>query len=152
MISTIRAFRMDRDTLVMIGAITIVLVAVIVGLAITAEPREAHPPPLAETSASLDLGITYLRITPQVAVHYDLGIENGALVTGVATNSPADLAGVSEGDVIISYNGVPLGAEVKFLGMMRECRPGSDVALEIWREDRSRVIQFVHAPRQAENQ
>ena len=146
-IPVIQALWINRHTLVLLGDIAIVLVAVIVGIVITAGPSADDPPPLAETSASQDLGITYLRITPQVTAHYELGIKNGALVTGVVSDSLADRAGLREGDVILSYNGVTLGEETPLLGMIRDCRPGSDVVFEIWREDRSRLIQTVHTPR-----
>lgn len=145
-IPVIHALRISRQSLLMLGASVIVIVALITGIYITAGHQEDDPSPAGETSASQDLGITYLRITPQVAAHYALGIANGALVTGVVVDSLADRAGVHEGDVILSYNGVQVGEEAPLLSLMRDCRPGSDVVFEVWREGSHRVIQTIHTP------
>jgi len=40
---------------------------------------------------------------------YNLPLESGVLVVSVANNSPAATAGLREGDVIVSFNGEPIG-------------------------------------------
>src|SRR5438105_167229 len=45
----------------------------------------------------------------RVVRFYNLPLESGVLVVSVEKNSPAETAGLREGDVIISFNGEPIG-------------------------------------------
>lgn len=57
------------------------------------------------------LGVRYTMLTAEIAKKYNLSVEKGALVKGdgdgfaVEPNSPAEKAGIKEGDVIISFDG-----------------------------------------------
>ena len=95
-------------------------------------------------STTLNLGITYLPVTPRLAVYYNLGVNSGALVTEVVPNGPADQAGVQVGDVILSFNGARLEEESPLLGMMMACPAGNRIALEVWRDQSPRTIEMVH--------
>ena len=90
---------------------------------------EGLPPsePAQETDTAMNLGITYLRVTPKLAAYYDLGVDSGVLVTEVASGSLMDQASVQVGDVISSCNGVKLGEGVSLLGMTRASRPGDAI-------------------------
>ncbi len=98
--------------------------------------------PARESSASIDLGVTYLPLTPGLSAYYDLGVDSGALVTEVAIDSPADRAGVRVGDVILSFNGASVEKETSLLGMMRACPTGSNVVLEVCRGKRNQIIEL----------
>ncbi len=129
----------------MIGVVAAILFVLILGFYFL--------PPLTETSlslepargsaASIDLGVTYLPLTPRLSAYYDLGVDSGALVTGVAPNSPADRAGGRGGDVIRSFNGASVEKERALLGMIRACPADSDVVLEVCRGKRSQIIELV---------
>jgi len=95
-------------------------------------------------SASLSLGITYLQINPALSAYYGLGVDSGALVTGVASGSLAERAGIRKGNVIISFNGTSLGEKTPFLGMMRQCNSGTRIEMEIWSENGIRTIELAH--------
>ncbi len=89
---------------------------------------------------SLDLGVTYLPVTPRS----DLGVGSGNLVTAVAPNSLADRAGIKAGDVLLKFNGVALGQNTSLLGVMRTCVPGHKIVLEVWTQRTIKTIEFMH--------
>jgi serine protease Do len=100
---------------------------------------------VSEHGASVDLGFTYLQVTPRLSAYYGIGVNSGALVTEVVPGSPADQAGIREGDVIIGFNGARLEMGSPLLGMMMACPAGNIVALEVWRENSVRVLELIHA-------
>lgn len=100
---------------------------------------------LTATSASnLDLGISYMTLTPGLASYYDLGTDGGALVTRVIEDGLADQLGIESGEVIVKFNNAPLGGNVPLLGMMRGCHAGHTVVLDIWSEEGYRSVEFKH--------
>jgi membrane-associated protease RseP (regulator of RpoE activity) len=105
-------------------------------------PDLSAPEPVVETDAVIDLGITYLRVTPMLSAYYDLGVDSGVLVTEVTPGSPMDLASVQAGDVILSYNGTEVGESVSLLGIMRTCRPDDSISLEVCRNKDCSIIEF----------
>ena len=51
------------------------------------------------------LGVTTETVTPALAEQESLGVAQGALVRSVEPGSPADDAGIEEGDVIVDIDG-----------------------------------------------
>jgi len=51
------------------------------------------------------LGVVIQRVTPEIAKGFGLKESEGALVSDVMEQSPAEKAGIKRGDVIISFNG-----------------------------------------------
>jgi S1-C subfamily serine protease len=51
------------------------------------------------------IGISYVKITRQLAQYYKLPTTNGALIEHVESNSPADDAGLRKGDIIEAVDG-----------------------------------------------
>lgn len=51
------------------------------------------------------LGVTVQTVTPELAKSFGLKEGKGALVADVTKGSPADVAGIEQGDVIIEFNG-----------------------------------------------
>ncbi len=51
------------------------------------------------------LGVNIQEVTPDIAKSFDLASAKGALVSDVAEDSPAERAGLTQGDVIVGYQG-----------------------------------------------
>jgi serine protease Do len=54
------------------------------------------------------LGVSLYTVDSFTATINDLSVEEGALVVTVKAGSPADLAGMKKGDVIVEFNGAPI--------------------------------------------
>ncbi len=52
------------------------------------------------------LGVIGLSITADIARYYGLPVDHGVLVTRVGEGSPADKAGMAEGDIILEIDNV----------------------------------------------
>ena len=50
------------------------------------------------------LGVALYTVDPYVAAEYDLAVDEGVYIGEVIANSPADIAGLEEGDVITSFD------------------------------------------------
>jgi len=130
-----------RVTVAIIG--TVIVISVLLGFFFLWTQTDVDRPAQID-EASPGLGITYLTITPAVSVYYRLGVQYGALVTEVIPGSPADLAGVAAGDVILSFNGTKLDEEVPLLGMMMSCPAGDMVRLEVYRVNDIVTVELFH--------
>lgn len=92
----------------------------------------------------MTLGFSYIMLTPQLAEYYRLGVISGALVTDIAPGGEAEKAGVRRGDVILAFNGDTVESARPLLGMIRACRAGSQVVMELWRDNVIEVKELVH--------
>ena len=122
---------------------TVIVISVLLGFFFFWTQADVDRPAQIDNS-SPGLGITYLTITPAVSAYYRLGVQYGALVTEVIPGSPADLAGVETGDVILSFNGTKLDEEVPLLGMMMSCPAGDMVRLEVYRVNDIVTVELLH--------
>ena len=66
-------------------------------------------------------------------------VGDGVRISGVASNSAADEAGLQAGDVLHTYNGQPLNDLQTYSNLLRQSSPGDAVQLEIER-DRERLV------------
>lgn len=94
-----------------------------------------------------DLGFTYLQISPRISDYYNLGVDSGALITGVIPDSPADRAGLLIGDVILSFGGTVLEDTTPLLGMMMTCQVGHVIDIDVSRDKIVNTITLDHTLR-----
>lgn len=66
--------------------------------------------------------------------------EGGARVYDVIPDSPAEEAGIEEGDVIVRFRGEPVGGPIALTRKIRAARPGETVELEIVRDGERKKI------------
>lgn len=100
-----------------------------------------------ETAAAVNLGFSYLTVTPRLAAYYNLGVDYGTLVTEVVIGSQADRAGIKVGDVIVSFNGTRIKEGVPLLGAIRDCPVGEKITIEVWRGKDVLIEELVHTER-----
>ncbi len=140
---------MSKRRVAIMGVIAVVLLVIVsVFFLLPRQPEESPAPePAQGISTGINLGFTYLPVTPRMSVYYNLNVDSGALVTEVVPRSPADMAGVEVGDVILSYNGDRLEEEGPLLGMMMTCPDDHRIVMEVWRGDEVSIVELMHIER-----
>lgn len=80
------------------------------------------------------LGVQIQTVSPEIAESLGLKAPKGALVAGVLKNSPAEAAGVKQGDVIVGFDDREVPESRKLPRMVAETSVGKDVAVKVWRD------------------
>ncbi len=70
-----------------------------------------------------------------LAVAQEPGDREGARVAAVLESSPAHMAGIRPGDVILEVNGAPVDAPIGLAEMLAETGPAPDVSIKLLRGD-----------------
>ena len=86
------------------------------------------------------LGIGLQDLNQDLATSFSMKDSKGALVSDVKEDSPADLAGLKQGDVIIEYQGNPVEDGVALQRMVTRTTIGSKVPLKVIRDGREREL------------
>jgi serine protease Do/serine protease DegQ len=86
------------------------------------------------------LGVQILDVTPQIAEASGLDISEGALVSQVVPNSPAEHAGIVTGDVIVGVNGVPVKGASELRNKIGLLPLDEPVDIEIVREGQHKKV------------
>jgi serine protease Do len=81
------------------------------------------------------LGVGLSDVNALVAFFNNLAVEQGALVTRVAAGSPADEAGLEEGDVIVQMDGEAITNSGELLRAIHSHSIGETVEIVYWRGD-----------------
>ena len=79
------------------------------------------------------LGVALQNITPELAKSFGLSSNKGALVADVIKGSPADHAGMKQGDVVIAYQGNPVDDPSLLRNSVSLAPVGSEVKLTVVR-------------------
>jgi serine protease Do len=85
------------------------------------------------------LGVVIQNVTQGLADSFGLPKPEGALVSSVEKDGPAEHAGVKPGDVILKLNGQVLRDSTELPVQIASIAPGTDVELELWRDHASRT-------------
>ena len=97
---------------------------------------------VARLESTSSFGITYMPVKGKQAE--SLGVPSGALITEVLSGSPADRAGLKVNDVIVTFKGVALEDSNPLYGMITACPAGSEVSMEVWREQVTKSVTLVN--------
>ncbi|MFQ6613980.1 MAG: DegQ family serine endoprotease, partial [Fidelibacterota bacterium] len=87
------------------------------------------------------LGVYIQEVDEKVARALDLDSRNGALVGSVVENSPAEKAGLEEGDVIIEFNGVDINGPSHLKNVVSSTPPGEMAQVKILRNGHSESVK-----------
>lgn len=93
------------------------------------------------------LGIRYSTLTPSLAEEYGIPKVSGALVSSsdsapaVVAGSPADKAGIKDGDIISEVDGKPLSSAFGVKEALAEKFPGERVTFKLYRKSSSGTFE-----------
>ncbi|MHB8520020.1 MAG: DegQ family serine endoprotease [Limisphaerales bacterium] len=87
------------------------------------------------------LGVNIQDLTPRLAKEFRLDHDNGALVSEVTPQSPADKAGLKNGDVIVEFNGKPVTDSRHLKLQVGATLPGSSLPIKIIRDGDRKTLQ-----------
>jgi len=88
------------------------------------------------------IGVTIETVSSDLVQRRDLKVGAGVYVSGVADGSPAEKAGIEQGDVITSYNGAPVDDASEFIDLVRAGEPGKKVEALVNRGGESVAFSF----------
>jgi Do/DeqQ family serine protease len=86
------------------------------------------------------LGVTIQPISPDMAQAMNLSTTRGALVSTVDPGSPAEKAGLKQGDVITQYNGRDVADNNQLRNAVAGTLPGTRVPLTVVRDGRTQSL------------
>ncbi|MDR0997112.1 MAG: DegQ family serine endoprotease [Zoogloeaceae bacterium] len=89
------------------------------------------------------LGVVIQEVTKELADAFGLPEAKGALVSNVQPDSPAAKAGLKDGDVILAFNGKPIGGWSDLPRMVGMSRPGTPATLDVWRKGKRLNVAVV---------
>ena len=87
------------------------------------------------------IGIEAQDITPELAESFKLPQARGSLIAGVLRNSPADLAGIKAGDVLLAINDKEVADSSSMLNLIAVLKPNEKAVLKIARAEKQIVIK-----------
>jgi len=87
------------------------------------------------------IGVTIQEITRDLAESFGLTNTNGALISSVEKDGPADKAGIQASDIILKFDGKVVNSSVDLPRIVAATRPGSKVAVQVWRKGKLREVR-----------
>src|SRR5512143_2417886 len=91
------------------------------------------------------LGVSIQDVTSDLAEEFGVKDLKGALVSGVMKGSPAEKAGIKQGDVILEYNGKTVEDTGHLRNMVSQTPIGSKVKVSIMRQKKTVELEVVVA-------
>jgi len=82
-------------------------------------------------------GVSIQEMTPELAKSFGLKEKNGALVSEVVTGSPAEKAGIQQGDVIMEFDGKAVADSQELPRMVASTPVGKSVNVKLWRNGKA---------------
>jgi serine protease Do len=77
------------------------------------------------------IGVYLQKITPELAAGFGLDGTDGVLISQVSDDSAASEAGIVAGDIVLEFNGRPVGELARFRNRIAALPPGSEMTLTI---------------------
>jgi len=79
------------------------------------------------------LGVVFYTVDQYAVFRYGLAVDKGALITEMATGSPADEAGIEPGDVITKFAGEEITTADELIQAIHSSQIGQEVEIVFWR-------------------
>ncbi len=89
------------------------------------------------------IGMEVNNLTENFRVRFGVAVYTGAGVESVMSGSPAELAGIRAGDVILEIDGVPVGGAGDVSRWIQSTQPGQPAQMLIYRNGRRDYVRLV---------
>ena len=86
------------------------------------------------------LGITIQDLTPELAKSFGLKDTDGILIAQVMPDTPAEKAGLKQGDVIVEFNGEPVDNFAPFRNKIALTEPGTKIKITVLRDGKKKTF------------
>jgi Do/DeqQ family serine protease len=92
------------------------------------------------------LGIDMVDLTPEIAAKIGVAPQEGVVIAGVHSDSPAEKAGLREKDAVVALNGRPVRAAAELRARLGLTPVGEEIELRVLRGKETRNIRARIAP------
>jgi len=103
------------------------------------------------TASRAYLGISMLELTPGLRRHFGTDDDSGVMISEIEADSPAALAGLEAGDILLSVEGDRVAHGHEVAAAIRPRSDGDTVALEVLRDGQSLSFSAILAERERPN-
>ena len=86
------------------------------------------------------LGVVIQQLSVELAQQFGVERNSGVVITQINKGSPADTAGLKPGDVIVCYDGMPVGDAGELRNRFAASEPGSSVPIIIIRHSKEMTV------------
>ncbi len=97
------------------------------------------------------LGVAIQEVSADLAESFGLDRPRGALIAEVQEDSPAARAGLQASDVVLKFGGKPIESSGDLPRFVGSTKPGTKVAVQVWRKGAIHDIQVVTGEMPAED-
>ena len=87
------------------------------------------------------IGVRIQDLTPDLAEAFGVASANGALIASVVADSPAQDAGLRDGDIIVAVNGAPIRNAAALRGKIGSFAAGDTLSVEYLRNGERRTLE-----------
>jgi serine protease Do len=91
------------------------------------------------------IGVTIQELTNELAESFGLSKPEGALISSVEQNAPADKAGIEVSDVILKFDGKPVSRSSDLPRIVAGTKPGNKSVVDLWRKGAAKQVTVVVA-------
>jgi len=86
------------------------------------------------------LGVTIQELTDELAKSFGLKDTGGVLIAQVMPDTPAEKAGLEQGDVVIMFNGEPVDSVAPFRNKVALTKPGTKAKITVLRDNEEKTL------------
>jgi serine protease Do len=87
--------------------------------------------------------VSKLPLAPETAKALGMPNTNGAVISKINPNGPADKGGLEPGDVVIEFGGKPVKDSDSLVAMVVNTKPGTSVPVVVYRDNQRKTLNVV---------
>jgi serine protease Do len=128
---------MKKILFLLVGALLILIIAM---PAFGCAQRHVKVIKVGEHTQKGYLGVNIEDVTKRIIKKKNLPVEDGAYISSVVSNSPADEAGIEDGDVIVKFGDKNISDSDDLRNAIRGTKPKTDVTVELYRDGAKKTL------------